>query len=169
MNPRARYEKLIARAKDQAGTPEGDLCERFAERLLLQYPDIQSGRDLKTSHHEFRWSTEHERNLLIRLAAYLELDALINRARPRLQVIFVEADTPTAVAMRQTYEVMRRRIARVVEYAALGFMMGALPVASDNSDGDHQDNDIDDDLIAIGLSAMEMGSNHCDRKAITDG
>ena len=39
-SPKRRYLALLARAKDQAGKPEGELCRKLAARLALKHPEV---------------------------------------------------------------------------------------------------------------------------------
>ena len=84
-SPRRRYLALKARAADQSGTPEGELCATLAAKMLEAYPDLLDvDQPLPTDIYEIRWKDWFEKELLISVGEYLGAKAQRYANRKRL-------------------------------------------------------------------------------------
>lgn len=190
-----RYLALVARAKDQAGTPEGDTCQRMAESMLAARPDLADLTDsLPTEKRDYRFDDLWEHDLLVRIGQYLgltakryvageKLDGLISDATPRTsmergvkldvireakrlsRLVMFVTDAPTHAAIEQTYAVLRQRMAEVMAYAFAGFQCGALPIVREPSTGESVE-EPDLNLLGLARAAHSFGTSQQPRKAI---
>ena len=163
-----RYLALLARAKDQTGTPEGDTCAAMAAAMLaacLTLADVVGA--MPTVWQEYRYADAWQRDLLVRIAEYL---GLVPKAyvKSRKKVILIEADAPTHAAIGQTFAVLSKRMQTVLSYAFAGFQAGALPIKrAPREDADGERDDPDPDLIELAMAAKEFGRGSRPRKALS--
>jgi hypothetical protein len=162
-----RYLALLARAKDQAGTPEGDTCASMAAAMLAACPtlaDIDGA--MPTTWQEYRYADPWQRDLLVRIAEYLSLVPK-GYVKSRKKVILIEADAPTHAAIGQTFAVLSKRMQTVLSYAFAGFQAGALPIkrVPREDAGDDRD-EPDPDLMELAMAAKAFGRDSQPRKAL---
>jgi hypothetical protein len=163
-----RYLALLARAKDQAGTPEGDTCRSMADAMLASCPSLAVSVDtLPFNWDEYKYADPWEHDLLLRIGEYLDIEPK-RWAKSRRKVLLFLADVPTHAAIRQTFAVLGRRMREVLTYAFAGFQAGALPLPRRERD-DTDDDDApepDPELLELAMSARSFGSASQPRKAL---
>lgn len=161
-----RYLALVARAKDQTGTPEGDTCRRMAESMLAARPDLADlTGPLPTEWREYRYKDGFERDLLIRIGLYLDLSPK-SWTRNRKRVVLFEADVPTHAAIEQTFEVLRERMHAALTYAFTGFEVGALPLPPKPGEPESASPKLDAGLLELAMAARSFGADSRPRKAL---
>lgn len=167
-----RYLALLARAKDQAGTPEGDTCRRMADAMLAKCPTLADvDGALPTRWVEYRYKDSWEHDLIVRIAEYL---CLVPKrwTKSRAKVLLLDADEPTHAAIEQTFAVLSKRMREVLSYAYAGFQVGALPlprakrVDGPADDDESADDEPDQQLIDLALAARSFGQTSHPRKAL---
>jgi len=164
-----RFQALRARAKDQAGKPEGDLCAAIAERMLENNPNLEDGPG-EVERREYRWTTPGHRDLIDRAARYFgQMPCKYVKGRKR--VIVIETDEGTHDLIRYTIDVLRPKMEEVMEYAAAGFVLGAMPITRDfDSDSDDTDSDPTSwQLLEIAAAAGMSGRASRPRRALNPG
>jgi hypothetical protein len=161
---RRKYLALLRRARDQEGTPEGELCKKIASRMKERY-DLDA-EDLPVQWQEVRYKAPFEHELLIQIGEYLGCSMYRLRGGRR-KVLTFESDAPTAEVVVFTFETLRGRLEQIVKYAAIGFIQGALPLSSEHYSETSEP--LDEDQIAAAKAGLEAGRRNRVRKAIWDG
>lgn len=167
MNLRRKYEALRSRAADQAGTPEGELCARIADRLQCVHDLDDEAADEPVT-REFRWKTEAECQLLIHVCEYLGATPKSYRRRPRLQIVVIETDAVTGDLVDHTYESMRGKLAKLLTYATAGFLQGSMPIQSKDDDGNASRSEPDPALLDAAFAGAQFGAQSRPVKALTE-
>jgi hypothetical protein len=166
---RRRYRALIARAEDQAGTPEGDVCNAMAAKMLAADPSLadEGGAELPVEWREYKATEPFERDLLVHIGKYVGASAneyKNKRAKARRDAILFETDAPTHAAIEHTFEVLRVRMRKVLLFALGGFFNGAVPSGATQPSDDFDDDD--DELHELASAARNFGRTSSPRKAL---
>lgn len=162
---RRKYEALRSRAADQAGTPEGELCARIADRLQRVH-DLDDEAVGEIVRREFRWKTEADHQLLIRVCDYLGAVPMVYTNRPRVKVVIVDADAVTGDLVDHAYESMRGKLDELLVYTTAGFLQGAMPIQS-KGDGDSGSKP-DAALLEAAMAGAHFGARSRPVKALTE-
>ncbi len=149
---------------DQAGTPEGDLCAHMANLIADVIGTFDD--DIDIHWREIRWKTSHERELLVQVGKFVGVPAM-KETSSRKRVSIFETDARTFAAIEHAFCPLRPRLAAVLEYACLGFNMGALPLPPvEDEDEDESEDKMDPDLKAIAIAALFTGRSNQPRAAL---
>lgn len=160
-----RYLALIARARDQRGKPEGDLCEKLAAKMVaLHGPRLEERIDLPTITHELRWKDWPDREIIVWASLYFELRPT-KLVSSRKHVILVECDEPTFRLLEEAIALARPRLARLMEATAAGFLTAAFP-HPDRPGETASDREFTDAELAAQAAGLQGGYLARPRKAI---
>jgi len=161
-SPKRRYLALLARAKDQAGKPEGELCRKLADRMASKWPHLVDFDGALPEHrHEIRWQGWHERDLLLRTIKYC---GAVPQAYTgsRRQVLTFMADEPTLGLIEQAFAQLRAQCRALLNASLIGFMHGAVP-DPDPLEGAAP---IEGELLGAAMAAVNYGTDSQPRKAL---
>lgn len=162
MIPRDRLAKLQAVARDQAGTPEGASAARLAARYLERFHELEAStappvERVVATRHRF------DSILLTRVAAFLEVRAFrVGRKRPDgkgvrwREGLELRGPADLVELAVETYQDHRDRLDQVLEWAAVGYLEGAIPLERpvDAPEGEEPPAE----LLAVALGAMAAGA-----------
>lgn len=172
---RRRYAALSALAHDQVGTPEGDSAARAAAALLSAYGSealtqgLDSAGQVELVKRTIAWRHEGDRSLGIMIATFLGLDPKRNgyarEDRPGETRWRNQTDATGPVELVelwvQLYEEHRARMAEIMEWAGLGYAMGAFPQPpSEDGDEDEDRPPMDPAHVQAAMAAQELGRRH---------
>lgn len=166
-DPQKTYERLRVLAKDQAGTPEGVMAAALADKLQFEHR-IEERESVRLA-----FANAYERDVLLRVALYLELEAF-TVSRPRtdgkgnrvLEVIELQGPACVVVLAKPLYAQYRELARKFLEHSLTGYLFGALPVPPPPDLDSREAADVSPEDMEVLVAGMNAGAKSVYRKQI---
>ncbi len=163
-----RYRNLVARARDQAGTPEGELCDQLAAKMRLLHGEcLADADDLPLERHSIRWHEWHDRELIVWACEFFDLSPM-KTSGSRAKLILVDCDGPTLALLDHAISSLRPRLDRLIKVTTAGFLTGALPHSYGGTETESSGEELSADELEAARAGMVHGRRHTPRKALTE-